>query len=336
MLVPTRPVSVPCTKYPQFDQEIGVPNTADEGPGFRCRVRCIDTGGSGPTVLYLHGHGSRIEEGEALFDQLVSLGVRILSLDLPPFGYSDKIAAPGGTYTVAMLLSIVRAFMEARHIRGAVVVGGSLGGNLALRLAQMHPTWVSEVVVWAPACAWEPQEWLQSALGSWLTALRASGWDGFVESVNRIKDKWYSTDHFREQDPDTDVEWSAHDRQRAIDDIIPERQEVWSPEYREAYWDIAIEQLQDTLYPIAPAISKPALILAAQLDNGAPEFLYDGTRKLDGYLRDAFPDRPREWLREIRTGHSVHKEAPRKLAGLIHEFMRRDGDSDPALRHGRG
>jgi pimeloyl-ACP methyl ester carboxylesterase len=295
-------------------------------------VRYIDTGGGGPTVLYLHGHGSRIEEGETLFDELVPLGVRVLALDLPPFGYSEKIAAPSGTYTIAMLCSIIRAFMEARRIRGAVVVGGSLGGNLALRLAHSHPTWVSKVVVWSPACAWEPQPWLQSALESWLPALRARGWDGFVDSVNRIKDKWYSIGHFREQDPHTDVEWTASDRQQAIDDILPERREVWSPEYQGAYWDIATEQLGDSLYPVASAISQPALVLAAQLDNGAPEFLYDGTRKLDACMRMAFPSRPAEWLHEIRTGHSVHKEAPRKLARLIRQFIQQDSASDAAAR----
>jgi pimeloyl-ACP methyl ester carboxylesterase len=324
-MIPTRPISVPSTKYPQFDQEVIVRSAAPDVTELRCRVRYIDSGGSGSTVLYLHGHGSRIEEGESLFDELVPLGVRVLALDLPPFGYSEKIAAPGGTYTVAMLCSIALSFMEARGIKGAIVVGGSLGGNLALRMAHTHPTWVSKVVVWSPACAWEPQPWLKSALASWLPALRARGWDGFVDSVNRIKDKWYSTGHFREQDPNTDVEWTARDRQRAIDEILPERQEVWSPEYQDAYWDIATEQLGDSLYPVASAISRPALILAAQLDNGAPEFLYDGTRKLDVYMRAAFPTRPAAWLHEIRTGHSVHKEAPRKLAKLIREFAQEDG-----------
>jgi pimeloyl-ACP methyl ester carboxylesterase len=322
MTFPTRPRSVSCTRYPQFDQEVGVRDGHDGALDLRCRVRCIDTGGGGPTVLYLHGHGSRIEEGDALFDELVPLGLRVVSLDLPPFGYSDKIPAPGGTYSISLLLSIVRAFMEARQIRGAAVVGGSLGGNLALRLAHQHPGWVSKVVAWAPACAWEPELWLQSALEPWVAALRARGWDGFVDSVNRIKDKWYSTGHFRDEDEHTDVEWSADDRQRAMDEILPERQEVWSPEYQAAYWDIATEQLKDSLFPIAPCISLPALILAPQLDNGPPEFLYDGTKKLDGHMRDAFPTRPTEWFREIRTGHSVHKEAPRKLARMIHQFVR--------------
>jgi pimeloyl-ACP methyl ester carboxylesterase len=321
-MVPTRPVSVTCTKYPQFDQLVGVP--AEDGvAGLRCRVRCIDTAGGGATVLYLHGHGSRLEEGEALFDELVPLGVRVVSFDLPPFGYSEKIAAPGGTYTIAMLLSIVCAFMEARRIQGAAVIGGSLGGNLALRLAQRHPGWVSKVVAWAPACAWEPQLWLQSALEPLVTALRAQGWDGFAYSVNRIKDKWYSTGHFRDEDPSTDVEWSALDRQQAIEEILPERQEVWSPEYQAAYWDIATEQLKESLFPMASSLSVPALILAPQLDNGPPEFLYDGTKKLDGHMRSAFPARPLEWLHEIKTGHSVHREAPKKLAKLICQFIDR-------------
>jgi pimeloyl-ACP methyl ester carboxylesterase len=331
-MVPTRPLNASCTKYAQFDQDIGVPEIAPGCTRLRCRVRCIDTGGSGPAVLYLHGHDSRIEEGEDLFDQLVPLGVRVLALDLPPFGYSEKIAAPGGTYTIALLCSVVRAFMEARNIKGAVVVGGSLGGNLALRLAHSHPTWVSRVVVWAPACAWEPQPWLQSALESWLPALRARGWDGFVDSVNRIKDKWYSSGHFPEQDPNTDVEWTAQDRQQTIDEIIPERHEVWSPEYHRAFWDIATEQLGDSLYPLASAVLRPALLVAAQLDNGAPEFLYDGTRKLDAYMRTAFPTRPRDWLHEVRTGHSVHKEAPRKLAKLIRQFLQQSAATDTALQ----
>jgi pimeloyl-ACP methyl ester carboxylesterase len=321
-MTPTRPVAATCTKYPQFDEEIGLRDPLRDGAALRCRVRSIDTGGDGPTVLYLHGHGSRLEEGEALFDELVALGVRVVSFDLPPFGYSDKVSAPGGTYSVALLQSIVHAFIEVKRIRGATLAGGSLGGNLALRVAHAHPGAVSGVVAWAPACAWESLSWLHAALEPRLRVLRTRGWDGFAESVNRLKDKWYSTDHFADEDPDTDVEWSAQDRQRAIDAIIPERREVWSPQYEGAYWDIACEQLNESLFPLASELAVPVLVVAAQLDNGAPEFLYDGTKKLDACLRKASPGRPPEWLHEIRTGHSVHNEAPKKLAALIHPFVR--------------
>lgn len=316
---PSRPIQVFETKYTQQDKVVEVPANAPGLAHLRCRVRYIDTGGSGTPVLYLHGHGSRLEEGEAVYDALKDLGVRAIGFDLPPFGYSEKISAPTGTYSVAMLRWITRALMESLGIKGALVAGGSLGGNLALRLAQAHPSWVSKVVIWSPACAWAPQQGLQTALGSWLSpALSQTGWAGFEASINLIKEKWYSQGHFKSQDPTTDVEWSPAERQAELDCVIAERREVWSPEYHKAYWEIAMEQLKDSLFGIAHDITPKALLLAAVFDDGAPEHLYQGTKKLAALMAKAHPATR---LREIRTGHSVHNEAPVKLASIIHEWL---------------
>src|SRR5581483_840114 len=93
-----RPRAVPVTAFPQNDVEVldGV------------RLRYVDVGndeGSPPLVL-IHGLASRIEEYEDIITML-SKHRRVLALDLPGNGYSDK---PDRPYTLSFFEDSVLAF----------------------------------------------------------------------------------------------------------------------------------------------------------------------------------------------------------------------------------
>lgn len=109
--------------------------------GLRLRYR--DTG-EGPPLLLLHGIGQSLEDWNEQHDRLSSTH-RVISLDLPGFGYSQRPAAP---VTLRRLAQAVPEFLDALDVTEPVhVIGNSLGGAVAMSFSVAHPRRVSSLVL---------------------------------------------------------------------------------------------------------------------------------------------------------------------------------------------
>ena len=104
------------------------------------RIRTFE-GGTGPTLLLLHGFGGAAWN----FSELAPLltGRRLVIPDLPGHGASTPLPAP----SIAGFADAVAGLLD----EPAGVVGHSMGGVVALRLAQRHPDLVRGLVLAAPA-----------------------------------------------------------------------------------------------------------------------------------------------------------------------------------------
>ena len=133
---------------------------AADVPDGRPRCREVDAMGvrtsyleagppDGPPVLLLHGLGAT---GASMLPVLADLSRdhRVLAPDAPGFGASE---APRGPYTPAWFAAWVEAFQRATGSRGAVLVGNSLGGRIALEAGLTRPRSVRAVVLLAPSPA---------------------------------------------------------------------------------------------------------------------------------------------------------------------------------------
>jgi pimeloyl-ACP methyl ester carboxylesterase len=102
-----------------------------------------------PPVLLLHGLGAT---NASLLPVLADLAVdhRVIAPDLPGFGSS---AAPSSPYNPAWFAAWVEAFQSATHSRGAVLIGNSLGGRIALEAGLTHPHSVRGLVLLTPSPA---------------------------------------------------------------------------------------------------------------------------------------------------------------------------------------
>ena len=68
---------------------------------------------------------------------------RVVAVDLPPFGYSER----RGPYTLERWVELVRDFDRALGLRRPVLVGHSLGAAVVVESALRHPRDVSRIVL---------------------------------------------------------------------------------------------------------------------------------------------------------------------------------------------
>jgi len=135
------------------------PSQFVEAAGLRWHVR--DTGpasaaasGDAPVpapvqapVLMLHGFGSSLHTWDA-WAQALQATHRVVRVDLPGAGLSAP--DPQGRYDDEHALVQLMALMDVLNMPRASVVGHSMGGRLAWRLAALHPERVEKLVLVAP------------------------------------------------------------------------------------------------------------------------------------------------------------------------------------------
>ncbi|MGC1211405.1 MAG: alpha/beta fold hydrolase [Micromonospora sp.] len=109
--------------------------------GRRVRYRVE---GDGPPVVLLHGIGRTLDDFTAQAD-LLARDHRVVSVDLPGHGGSAPLDGP---HTLPALASAVAEFLDAAGVdRPARLVGNSLGGAVAMRLAVDDPSRVASLAL---------------------------------------------------------------------------------------------------------------------------------------------------------------------------------------------
>ena len=159
-------------------------------------------------------------------------------------GFSDK---PDRPYTLNFYEDTLLGFLDALHVGAVDVAGGSLGGNLVLRLGAREPDRFAHLAAWAPAGVWDPAR-ISAAL------LRVLGGRVLFWPMLRIQSRyWYAPT------------WPAsRGAQRHFPLLSGRRPRVHS----QLHWDIAIDQMQQSLFPLAKKIAQPVFLGWGDKDNG--------------------------------------------------------------------
>ncbi len=110
-------------------------------------VRTVRAGSGDTTLLLLHGYGESLTTWRATFDAL-AIGHRAIAIDLPGFGGSAK---PDVSYSLAAMTGRLSGFIDRWTSGPVVVIGHSMGGELAASLALARPDRVKLLVLIAPA-----------------------------------------------------------------------------------------------------------------------------------------------------------------------------------------
>lgn len=99
---------------------------------------------NGPVVLIVHGTAAWSGFWKDASAHLAQRGWRVVAIDLPPFGWSDR--DPAGRYDRVTQAERLAAVISAQH-RPAVVLAHSFGAGAATELALRHPDEVRGLVL---------------------------------------------------------------------------------------------------------------------------------------------------------------------------------------------
>jgi len=110
-------------------------------------IAYIDRGQGPYTLLFVHGLGTCLKSWQHNLDVL-SMENRCIALDLPGYGKSSKGDYPFGMKFFAEQIS---QFCKALELESVVLVGHSMGGQVALTLALQDSVLVKKLVLIAPA-----------------------------------------------------------------------------------------------------------------------------------------------------------------------------------------
>lgn len=344
---PARPVNVPMTAYPQRDALVDV-----GGVTIRTRyVRVGELAAGRPVMLLLHGHSSRLEEYENLIAELAH-DCTVLVPDLPSCGYSQRreLSEIPRTETTRAL-DFLDVWLDAfvRHVFAeadlppeiACLAGGSLGGNMALRMASRRPPWLRKVAPWSPASVWHSfvcgrDFFKDQALKFSRAAMVPRGGqlaarDEYFREV--FENRRPFTDHKGQVRMLVQPDMWYRDGWPIKKDVIVacrrEREETYGEAFRQWHWALGHEQLvyshtRDCTRPGEPdyrSIQVPVLLLAGREDDYSFTNIWSRVRDMG---RD-WPGGLGKTVLVEHTGHSIHNERPRLLAGLLREHLRGPG-----------
>jgi triacylglycerol lipase len=104
---------------------------------------CYYDSGAGSSLVLIHGIGSDADEWAFCLGAL-GAAHRVVALDLPGFGRSDK---PAIEYNVAGFVDTLRGFLQALGIERVSLMGSSLGGWITAAFALRFPAMVDKAIL---------------------------------------------------------------------------------------------------------------------------------------------------------------------------------------------
>jgi len=114
-------------------------------PGARLHV--VERG-QGPALLLVHGLAGQLRHFTYDLVDRLAAQYRVVAVDRPGSGYS--VRAPGASAALSAQADVLAALIEHLQLGRPIVVGHSMGGAVALALAQRHPERASGLVLLAP------------------------------------------------------------------------------------------------------------------------------------------------------------------------------------------
>lgn len=114
------------------------------------RIRYIDVGDGDP-VLLLHGIGHSSLGWKHNLPGLVDAGYRVIAVDTPGFGYSDRPPASSLGRFQGFITEFILELLDTMCLDSCHLAGHSLGGAYAATFAIDHPERVRRLVLAAPA-----------------------------------------------------------------------------------------------------------------------------------------------------------------------------------------
>jgi pimeloyl-ACP methyl ester carboxylesterase len=254
------------------------------------RIHYIDVGRGSP-VVFLHGLGASIYSWRHTIPQIAEAGFRVIALDHRGFGSSEK---PEDGYSNGDYVALTLALLDTLNIEEAVLVGHSMGGQIAAEVSLAAPSRVRGLALLAP-----------SGFGiRFPIALRVQRWPLIGPIVAGLRNRWFTRVILRSTFANPDRVSEA--------DVDQYYAPVAEPAYGRALRGVLREFHFDALRGRADSIDTPTLMLWGERDRWIPISL---GRELAAHLpRVAFFVVP-------NAGHNLQEEGPETTNRLLLTFL---------------
>ena len=145
----------------------------------------VETQGSGAPLLLIHGWGMHGGMWDGVAKQLAQ-NFEVHSVDLPGHGHSKYISSTGEMRGNENLDEIVKQ-LASQFAQPLSVCGWSLGGQVALRWAQLHPEQIQKLLMVATTpCFVQQDDWDCAMAAETLQDFAASLLQNHTQSLRRF------------------------------------------------------------------------------------------------------------------------------------------------------
>ncbi len=257
-----------------------------------------------PPLVFVHGLSSYMSFWEYQIPEFAKTH-RVLALDLPGFGASGRPDAP---YTPPWYADVVDNWLGSMGVVSAVVVGHSMGGQIAMTLALNHPNRVHALVLSAPAGL----ERFKPGAASWM------------------KDYWTESRAMEAREEEIRANFQAmvfNRMDRGVERLIEERVRMMKTESF-AGTSVAVSRCIAGMvdYPVWDRLGDirvPTLIVYGNDDHMIPNPVFTGgsTRSIAEAGMRAIPNAELELI--PGGGHTVHHDQPKKFNAAVSDFLGR-------------
>lgn len=271
-----------------FDElDYGIPVEQRSVGGYRLAVH--EAGRGDPPLVLIHGLGSDMRVWS---ENLAALSARhrVVAFDLLGFGRSDK---PAGVHALADHVACVRELIDGLG-GAAILVGHSMGGQIALRAALSYPERVLGLVLAAPAGL----ERFDPAAKHWIRAVVD---DGYTRYASPLQVAMRHAQTFHRPPP---AAWAMlRDRLAVID----------GPEfgaYCRAVTQSVAAMLAEPVFDELEGITAPTLVTFGRHDALIPNRVFHGrdTERLARHAVGRIPGARLEMIPD--AGHMPQLEQP--------------------------
>lgn len=253
----------------------------------RGAVHYLDQG-KGTPLLLLSANPGDCRDWDAVLPSLAS-EYRVLALDWPGYGASDIPASPE-SWTVLDFAAVLREFLEALQVPPALLIGNSVGGNVAARLAAECPQSIRGIVLVAPG-GFTPHNFITRAfcrlMGSRF-ALSPRVWAGL---------------YLRKRNATTRAMLERAAGEQGTAPRLPLNRALWR----------SFGGSENDLRALSARIAAPTLLMFGRADPAIPA-------SKDG--RVAAQCLPKAQLEIMPCGHAAYAEVPDLFLGAVLPFLR--------------
>lgn len=269
-------------------------------------VRNIKVGytdqGQGDVLLLIHGLGSNAKAWSRNTSDLAR-NHRVIAVDLPGYGYSDKGYYQ---YSLSFYAQVLTELLDNLDIDSAIWVGHSMGGQIAMVAALNHPENVDRLVLISPAGFEE----FTDGEGDWM---RKAVNPEFVKdtTIRGIA---------------VNLKSNFHSAPAEADFMITDRIQVRGARDFERYcYAVALNvgaMLDEPVLDRLEDIKQPVLVLFGENDNLIPNrYLHGGyTADIANQGMAGLPNAQLEMIPEC--GHFVQFEKPEETNAAVLDFLR--------------